>query len=264
MYKRRVEILAFLTLICFVLPLLSSGQQTIFIVSQGGGWSDNFNDANIDGWTVQGWDEDFSALPGNFTADDFTMRAYDDNTSQACHTSNVSYGTWSFDLHCVSVPNNHFYVAFIAGPAMTPGVNDTIPYEYGLAPVIGQFADLDHAFVFYKRAQGSPFVDIIYVYDVSEVSGWYHIEISRDLDGNFVIAFNGTTRITAVDTEYTTSSVFSFYTKAGPAIDNIVVEPFSTTPTTTDGEPLDLTLILIIGGGIAVVVVVLIVVKMRS
>lgn len=276
-----VRMLAILLLLCLVFPNLSSANKTAFVVSQSGGWSDDFNDGNIDGWTVQGWNRTAdppTALPGNFTADDYTLRAYDDETNQAYHTSTVAYGSWVFDYHSVPTPNNHSYVAFVSGPATEfdgPGWEATVPYEYGIVVVNGEFASFNNTFILYRRNQGNINVIPLGEHDVDVVSGWYHINITRDFEGNFEVYFNDTLEITAVETGYTTSEIFSFYTHAGPALDNIVVtprEPETTTSTTTttttttqvDGEPLDITLLLIAGGVIAVVVVLVVIIRSRK
>ncbi|MFX1580512.1 MAG: hypothetical protein ACFFBJ_12740 [Promethearchaeota archaeon] len=263
--KIRVDLIALVFIICIIFPVNAYGDQNAFIVSQGGGWSDDFNDGNIDGWTVQGWDDNFTDTSGNFTADDHTLRAYDEDTSQAYHTSNVSYGTWTFDLHCVDTSIHHFYLAFISGSALTIGVNESVPYEYGLMSITGTYGGLTSAFVLYRRDAGDFGIDPLAVYDAPVVNGWYHIVITRDLSGAFEVFFNGTSRITAVDNQYTTSEIFSFYTHEGPAIDNIVIAPTPSTPGNGDGEPLDLTFIMIIGGAVAVVVIIVaVVIKSRS
>ena len=263
--KKKVDLIAIVLIICIIVPTLVDGNQNSFIVSQGGGWADNFNDGNIDGWTVQGWDENFTDTSGDIRADDYTLRAYDEDTSQAYHTSNVSYGTWTFDVDCVDNSNHHFYVAFISGPTLTIGDNESTPNEYGLMPITGTFGGLTSAFVLYRRDAGNLAIDPLAVYDAPVVNGWYHVVITRSSSGAFEVFFNGTSRITAVDNQYTTSDIFSFYTLAGSALDNIVVEPIPATSPGGNGEPLPFTLILIIGGAVAVVaIIVIVVIKSRS
>ncbi|MGY5863536.1 MAG: hypothetical protein RTV41_02970 [Candidatus Thorarchaeota archaeon] len=277
MIRKKVCFLAMFFVLCLAFPTSSFGNENVFVTSQTGGWSDDFNDGDIDDWTVQGWNmttDPPSALPGNFTADDQTLRAYDEETNKATHNSTVAYGTWSFDVHCVSVPNNHSYIAFVSGPATEFGGPDwesTVSFEYGLVFVNGEFAGYNHTFILYRRNQGSVFVVPIGEYEVDVISGWYHFDITRNVEGSFQVFINETLQITASDTVYTTSEIFSFYTHAGVALDNIVVVPLlpdtSTTTTSTtpiDGEPLDMTLLLIAGGGIAVVVIVGIIVRLKK
>ncbi|MHA3963949.1 MAG: hypothetical protein AM325_010450 [Candidatus Thorarchaeota archaeon SMTZ1-45] len=139
----------------------------------------------------------------------------------------------------------------------------------------GEFAAFNNTFILYRRNQGNINIIPLGEYDVDVVSGGYHIEITRNFEGNFEVYFNYTLEITAVETGYTTSEIFSFYTHAGPALDNIVVTPLppetTTTPTTpttpttsTNGGPIDMTLLMLAGGGIAVVVILAIIIKSRK
>ena len=271
------RIIAVFVILCLGITTLSAEADRI--VSQNSGWSDDFNDGNIDGWTVQGWnytEDPPTSLPGNFTADDLTLRAYGEGTNHAYHTSATAYGSWCFDLYSVPTPNNHSYIAFVSGPATeitgSPGWESTVPYEYGIAVVNGEFAGFNNTFILYRRNQGNLNIIPLGEYEVNEMTGWHHINVTRDLEGNFQVYINDTLRITAVETAYSTSEIFSFYTLAGYALDNIVVEPVPTTTTTTPttiptnggGEPPDMTLFLIIGGGIAVVVILVAVLKLRK
>ncbi|MHA1958620.1 MAG: hypothetical protein ACW99U_00160 [Candidatus Thorarchaeota archaeon] len=278
MIKKKWNILTIVLVLCLVLPSIVRSNQIVFVISQEGGWSDDFNDGNIDGWSFHGWDEStWEERPGNFTADDYTLRAYDNQWSNAYRESNVANGSWAFDVECVPTPLNHFYVAFVSGPTTSV---DMIPREYGLMIVTGEFSAWNHTFVLYQRVEDSAYIIPLGTYEVDEVSGWYHINITRDLNCIFTVAFNGTTEISGVTaTAYNSSTIFSFYTNAGPAIDNIVVTPYSettstttsttttsttATSTTTNGESIDMTLFLIAGGGIAVVVILVIIVKSKK
>jgi hypothetical protein len=51
-------------------------------------WSDNFDDGNYDGWTVQ---------DGNFSVAGQTLRAGKYHARINC-SSEVAYGTWSFEV----------------------------------------------------------------------------------------------------------------------------------------------------------------------
>ncbi|MFW9788221.1 MAG: hypothetical protein ACFFE1_11135 [Candidatus Thorarchaeota archaeon] len=283
-------IVAIIVILCLGLTTLSTDIGQAFC--PGSEWSDDFNDGNIDGWTVQGYnttDNPPTQLPGNFTADDYSLRAYDDGTNQAYRTSIVAYGSWEFDLHSVPTTNNHSYIAFVSGPAVeitgSPGWEASVPYEYGIAVVNGQFASFNNTFVLYRRNQGNLNIIPLGQYHVNEMTGWHKVNITRNLEGNFEVYFNNTLGITAVEDTYPTSEIFSFYTLAGYALDNIVVEPHpgliittysctttststttssTTTPSTNGGGQLpDMTLLLIAGGGIVVVVILVVLVRSK-
>ncbi|MHA1937727.1 MAG: hypothetical protein ACXABV_09955 [Candidatus Thorarchaeota archaeon] len=230
-------------------------------------WSDDFDHGNIteSGWSVQGFDTStwpWTPRPGNITAEDKTMRVYSEWWSEAWRTSNVAYGSWAFDVHCVDTPNERSYIAFVSGsPVLVPEDINTMPFEYGIITVVGQYESYDSAFVLYRRPSDSPQLVPLGDYDVEEVSGWYHINITRDFDGNFKVYFNDTLGITVRDSEHTTSDLFTFTAEAGYALDNIVVVPYE--PETTPPPTLIPWDPIVIGGGAAVVVIVLAIVFLR-
>jgi hypothetical protein len=136
----------------------------------------------------------------------------------------VAYGSWAFDVYCVETPLNRGYIAFVSGsPVLVPEDIRTVPFEYGIITVVGQHLTYESAFVLYRRPLDDYHVVPIGHYDVEEVSGWYHINITRDYDGNFEVYFNDTLGITVRDTTHTTSDLFTFTAEGGYALDNIVV-----------------------------------------
>ena len=73
--KKRVSFLTLLLVLCFTIPLP--------VNSQAVGWSDDFNDGNLDGWTVFGWNRTSGGdHPGSFSAADFTLRSDGEETSK--------------------------------------------------------------------------------------------------------------------------------------------------------------------------------------
>jgi len=258
--KKKIVFTSIVITLCLVVPILSSipaiipqeSPRTARISAEL--WSDDFSDGNIDDWEIWGYNAtDAELSPGSFSTADESLRADSVNTSVASHECQMTTGTWSFDVDCVSTDSNHFYVAFFSDEP----TNDTMtpPYEYGIMVVTGAFASFDTEFVLYRRDSGSIYLaNLIGRYDLNEVTGWHHIDITRDSEGRFYAYFNSTLRIGGVDTTYTIAEYFSFYTLGGPAIDNIYVSnsididkvgPFLTNPgdqiiTTRDAFLLDL------------------------
>ncbi|MHA2313190.1 MAG: hypothetical protein ACXADC_09085 [Candidatus Thorarchaeota archaeon] len=269
MRKRLMHLIAGFTMFVLCISLCTATSSATMEEA----WEDDFDDGNIDGWSVQGFNTStfpWTPMPGNITAEDHTMRVYSEWWSEAWRTSNVAYGSWAFDVHCVDTPNERSYIAFVSGsPVLVPEDIDTMPFEYGIITVVGQYDSYSSAFVLYQRPSDSPLLEPLGHYDVEEVSGWWHINITRDFDGNFEVYFNDTLGITVTNTTHTTSDLFTFTAEAGYALDNIVVVPYhqtSTTPTptspTTTPPPLPWDLIAI-GGGVAAVVIVLAIVCLR-
>lgn len=242
-------------------------------------WSESFDNPTLDGWTTYGLNrtEDVAIeVDANYTLEDHNLRYRGDFQTYAYHASAVSFGNWSFDVDCVDNKDHHFYLAFMCAGMMNPdNLPTSIPAEYGLMVVTDAVGSFDNEFVFYRRTAGSPeLAQVIDRYAVSDLSGWYHIRVSRDSSGNADIFINGTHRMEGLANIGVTSEYFGFYGAAGPAIDNIVVEDAATTTTipttpTTSAQvtglpnPDMMLLILAIGAVIAVVVVVTVAMKRR-
>ena len=194
-------------------------------------WVDDFNDGNYNGWTVRGFLKIDGGIlgqkktEGNFSAADSTLRATgepanvkDTLWNLAEHPSSVAYGTWSFDVNAMDIPEHHFYVFFM--------INDweTFPEStYGYCIYI---SPKDAEFKLMKLAGDARFIKIPldrYQFDLAAFSGWQHIDVTRDTDGQFYVYINGTLRLEAVDTEITTSTNFRFGSETGPALDNVIV-----------------------------------------
>jgi hypothetical protein len=190
-------------------------------------WEDDFNDENIDDWETMGINftdpENPLDVPANFSLDGGILRAAGNFDSHANHISTVTTGTWSFDVDCVDSERHHFYVAFMRD-RLTENLSSEIPAEYGLMIVTDAFGSFDDDIVLYRRDAGSATLSaLIDTYSIPGISGWYHFDITRDSEGRFFVYINGTLQMEGVDNTHTTSEYFGFYSRPGPAIDNIVV-----------------------------------------
>jgi len=207
-----------------------------FVISQQVGWSDDFDHGNIteSGWSAQGYGPVYPPwvieYPANITADDSTMRGYGPYWNQAWRTSNVAYGSWAFDVYCVTnTPAKRSYIAFISGAPVVDPPDFNPPFEYGII-ACGDYSEHgNHSFVLYRRPETPNTLTHIGEYDVDDASGWWHINITRYYNGTFNVYFNGTLRITydepVSDSLCIKSNLFSFYADDGYALDNIVVVP---------------------------------------
>ncbi|MFW9893926.1 MAG: hypothetical protein ACFFFO_17110, partial [Candidatus Thorarchaeota archaeon] len=77
MIKKKVSLLTLALVLCLLIPVMSSANQVDFVISQAGAWSDDFDDGNINGWSVLGLDTStnpWNSTTGNITAEDNTMR----------------------------------------------------------------------------------------------------------------------------------------------------------------------------------------------
>jgi hypothetical protein len=235
------------------LGIISSNQAETQIV-----WSDDFNDGDLEGWRAEGYYAplvgDWSYPPNGEMANiDNVLRIPGDlefrNGSIIIHESNVSYGSWSFDLHIKSAmgSSNHTHVYFIDGrpyqdphPFTSLCCYDIMVSSTQWSPKLGEVPDyakevydLSPAYFLVKR----PGVQVLAYFQEDNVDGWKHFEITRNDDGNFKVYINGTLRIEATDNSYRVSRSFWFTGESGTyaGLDNIVVtSSFGSTSSTTN------------------------------
>lgn len=244
MKGRKKYSFSILIVITLILPVLAASTQRATLREQVTTsslipvWVDNFNLPNSD-WRVWGFNQSVHPIvstPGNFTTSiDQTLRAYDEEWNVAQHNSTVAYGTWSFYIDLVKTPRNHCLVAFASGWEDTPAPGQELTinpsYSYGMVFVTGEFGPHNTAFVLFRRAAGSLNVVPIATYDPDDdpesdgwYEGWYEIDIIRNTRGEFDVFINGTLKMEATDTTFTTSEVFYIHAEAGIALDVVSVD----------------------------------------
>ncbi len=208
-------------------------------------WSDDFNDGDYDGWTITGYDfEPFYAdmmtppipIKGNYTAEDGALQSLGPRVpgraGVASHPSTVAYGTWSFDVHITDETEEHFYVYFATDdwgdyPLHINSYDIAIVLQPGQAWSWELEEDAEAGFVLVKRngaalEGGWQGLGSYSLYE--ELSGVYHVDVTRDHMGNFKVYIDGDLVIEATDNEHKTSTWFRFTGEPGPAIDNVVVK----------------------------------------
>jgi len=175
-------------------------------------WSDDFDDGNYQGWIVDS---------GIFSAEDGTLKPVSgDNYYAIIHLSSVASGTWSFDV-LVGTETDILFM-------YTPSLNEE---------------DQDQGMVIYWFGTHIRLYSISSFYDAgserlgeyifsSSISGWQHLDITRNSNGRTCIYHNGKLILDVVDSATITSSEYFIYEPTGEAaIDNIVVS------NTVDIEP---------------------------
>lgn len=232
-----------------------------------GDWSDDFDDGNYDGWTVTGGS--FTVTDGQLVVSELVIG---DFPAFMDHTSNVTMGTWSFDMTIVdTVDSEDLWVYFMKDePGYFTGVSLSLEL-WGTIVALG-------------RASGTSFTEFDRWNFPDSKFGQHHFDIIHNETGYFYVYINGSLVIeTSGIVPDLTYDYFSFGGSLETSFDNLVVTeyvepiPTTTTPpdttstTTTTGDtttppaPTDMTTVLLIaGGGIAAVVVIVIIVKMRS
>ena len=250
----------------FILAGLSQVSATVV-------WSDNFDDGNYDGWTVEAGA--FSVTNGALMSEDSV-----DDYDTIWNSSSTTVGTWNFSLYHESNGASHWIMFMVNG---TPGTLES-PTLYGYGIEFDSSDSPPKATIRLIKQIGvgslSRFPLGVYVPDYDFGGTWTDFAVSRNSTGGFNVWINGTHTFESVNTDHDYSEMFVYYTHglAGGGLDNIVVSddplspPVSTTPTTTPSEtpttpgeptPIDPMLLAIAGVGVVVVILAVVCLKRR-
>ncbi|MHA2003422.1 MAG: hypothetical protein ACW960_04875 [Candidatus Thorarchaeota archaeon] len=190
-------------------------------------WSDDFNDANYNDWTV---------LEGEWSAENNSLQV-SGGTPIGCdlcvfpgtiyHESSVGTGTWSFDIEYdltlteeAAVPKFFF---MSTDPSAWEGYCVEVQPVIAGESVIASFRLL--------RATSTPGIvgvqyTILGSFDVDEGNkGSSHIDVTRAADGQLTVWIDDTQAIQATDTVIDSDACdfFVVFTNLGWAFDNVVV-----------------------------------------
>ena len=186
------------------------------------GWSDNFDDGNYLGWEIFGMNSSATPpkeIPGEYTAQDGFLEALGPEWNHARTPSNITQGTWSFDILAADSPNHHFYVYFMIKDAKEIGVP---PDGYGIMVVTKEWVGGRPGFLLMKYLDGE-FIPIKGYMTEDDVSGWCHIDVTRVSSGLMQVYLNGALIISASDLSFNESEYFHVNLQSGQAIDNIEI-----------------------------------------
>jgi hypothetical protein len=184
-------------------------------------WSENFEDGNYSEWTV---------LDGMFNASSKILLATGNDTDyhRIRHDSNISYGTWSFDVQinrtsyifpetidiCFLMesyeqlendPKNKGYYLGLMVDARNYPRNK---YNVHLVLIEGMLAG---------KFLGS------FLFPSERLNTNHHIDITRNTNGHFNVLMDGTLIIEGMDDESIQGNYFGFNTHGGQGLDNITV-----------------------------------------
>jgi parallel beta-helix repeat protein len=151
------------------------------------------------------------------SAAEFTLRgATPAYWNWAHHSSSLAKGTWSFDIYFMG--SDGLEVWFICNDLVGGG-------EYN-RPRYGYFIEIDQYDTDLELWRN---VDDIQTrlgsYDFpGSCTGWWHIDVTRDGQGNIKVYLDDVLRVEATDTSFTTSTYFYAQFFNTQAIDNIIVD----------------------------------------
>ena len=227
-------------------------------------WSDDFNDGTYTPeWTVcdnmtfhdgdYGWGGSNWSATNNYLEKLTGAEGY--NWGVISRPSNIAYGTWSFDVKAngtIFFISNNFY-------DMDDLYEDASSYF--------MWFDVDtyeEEFTIYLAKRFNDARTILDAHSKIPLTGWNHIDVTRNTTGCFTVYVDGSPIIEVEDTDIDTSEMFWLWFHNGDMIDNIVIYDevlniaTTTTTTLTDGTndgglP---TILIIMACGIAVIVLV--------
>ncbi len=202
--------IALLALLCFLTfaPIQSSAALV---------WSETFDELNPDVWTtLLACRLEDGALRGVNGDHISAVRAY--------RPSNVSVGTWKFDLTEVHVWGEELDICKIY--FIKPEESDYSSY-YALSLVhAGGEEGERYSYTLEKYVEGIPRVILdshIGEARPTNVGVLQHFAITRSADGQMAVYLNSSLILNAVDNDITTSEYFGFYTWDDWAFDNVFV-----------------------------------------
>lgn len=245
-------------------------------------WNEDFGTPsveNLDGWDLQGYElenDSYYEVDHGFTIENEELMAEDifvqwqasghgifTQIRRALHNSSVVYGTWSFDWR-VSRSQHTFDSVEIMFTDLRDNYNLT--GEFTGFDMIGYTLILDTVTnneICIEKFGGITNFILARHHFATTPSGLHHIDITRDLTGQFKVYFDSLLVLSVTDNEITTSEKFIFASFQGnSSIDNIAVS------NSVDSVPTDANLpiqLIAIGAGISLMVaVILIYLKRKS
>ncbi len=177
-------------------------------------WSDDFNDTDYNGWTVE---------TGAFTAADSILRCTSESMGVVHHPSTVATGTWSFDFVFSSML--HVSIIYFA-----VGVISDLMGNQGYQITVNNYG-----FTLYVVTDSATTTLDTYTAP-SGLQGRQHFGFTRDAGGLIRGYLNGSLVVEATNTEHSTVNYFLAHMFEDESLDNIVVSnTVDITPTTGPG-----------------------------
>ena len=196
-------------------------------------WADDFNDGDYDGWTV---------TRGSYSATTSSLRGTTTTWNYIEHESTAADGTWSFDYDFYGGPDGIWQEAdgnlaiwFIAnGHQTTDPTQSDSGYFLSFHPHVNAIELwMDPGDEGYNRV-------LLGSWSPPDFVKLWHVEITRDSNGQFTVYLDNINRIEATDTSYNTSVYFGFLGYNHQEMDNVRINmPDPTTSPTTSTTTTD-------------------------
>jgi hypothetical protein len=173
-------------------------------------WSDDFEDGDTEGWI-----DCINTPPpaDSYSASDGTL-AFSQDGACIRYPSTVTFGTWSADVLIPEKTGTTNDITFIASQGDTEMEWSTMwmTVEHLPNTVIALYTS------------GEPSLHgVVNIGENGKITGWHHVDITRDENGNIKIYFDGELQIDSVVDYPHESDYFGVFFYEGSGIDNIVV-----------------------------------------
>jgi hypothetical protein len=176
-------------------------------------WSDDFEDGD-----TEGWEEGASIIGDEYLVSEGAL-SFGKDGGDTRHPSTVSFGTWSFDVNISETQGPLTDITFIVSQLGAGNFRTIWVYienkpntEISLRHYNGSETITDAAAV---------------ISEGEKVTGWHHIDITRDEDENIKVYFDGELYLDSFIHFRFQSDYFYFGTyDEGPALDNVVVRNY--------------------------------------
>ncbi len=203
---------------CFILLITFSAS----LCSGSVVWSDDFNDGNYNGWTVDN---------GTFSATNHQLEVIgqEDDWAVIKYPSTIAYGTWSLDIYVnESADSNYDWIKLLllADEILPQTDSADIPisngYVIAIDPATGIFINPGPPVIQIFRYTDSESYQFIRN-SVNPFYGWLNVSIIRDTSGTFRIYINEL-YFEITDNTHSTTAFFGLASYVGHAFDNVVVD----------------------------------------
>jgi hypothetical protein len=160
-------------------------------------WQDDFNDGDYDGWEA---DSDILSVDNNYLQ--LIPPDLGHIRTLIHHNSSVANGTWTFDVYLSGDSANNVGISFIH--VSTSYISETLFGQF----YRGYQLKIDQTMMLLNVYNQDGATSIGIYRPLGGLSGWQNINITRDLEGLFVVYVNGTRAFETVDTQITASEYF--------------------------------------------------------
>jgi hypothetical protein len=176
-------------------------------------WSDDFGDGDTEGW------EEMDLVSGDEFSVNEGILSFGNVGGDIRHPSTITTGTWSMDIYIPEKGGETNEIFFMGAQLDSEGE------EWAIMTLSVQNQPYTRLLLYAWPSELDPALDPVTIRAGERLSGWHHIDITRDDSGNVKIYFDGTKYLEqSVDFPYESNFFVYRFCCEGPAIDNVIVK----------------------------------------